>query len=185
MSADRLTSQLVEVADVIGDLGRNIAAAQKLMNKDYVENVKALMQVAAETIGDEASGEARAQFMMELLKSIVPSRYRYTETTIDFSADLAESKQRSTMIGGGATFKMLQVNAAMTMGYGHEYRASARITATIHAYTDPHFADQLLARAADVRSDVSQLPQPTALDQEIRESTAEIWQLIAAPVLEG
>ncbi len=181
MSADRLTSQLVEVADVVGDLGRNIAAAQKLMNKDYIESLKALMRMSADTLGDGANETERAQFMMDLLKALAPNRYQYTETVVDFSADLAESKQRSTMVGGGATFKMLQVNAAMTMGYGHEYRASARITATIHAYADPHFADQLLARAAEVISKERELPLATPLDQEIYDGVKEVWQALEVP----
>ena len=176
-----MTSQLVEVADVVGDLGRNIAAAQKLMNKDYVESVAALLRIGSETLGGGVPDEDRSQFLMDLLKSIAPNRYQYTETTIDFSADLAENKQRSSMIGGGATFKMLQVNAAMTLGYGHEYRASARITATIHAYSDPQFADQLLARAAEVDSDTQPLPLATSLDQDIHDSVREVWQAVSAP----
>ena len=183
MSADRLTSQLVEVADVVGDLGRNIAAAQKLMNKDYIESIKALMRMSADMVGEGDGDETRTQFLLDLLKALAPNRYQYTETTIDFSADLAENKQRSTMIGGGATFKMLQVNAAMTMGYGHEYRASARITATIHAYADPHFADQLLARAAEITTDAQTLPLGTSLDQEIYDGVREVWQAVKAPTI--
>lgn len=178
MDADRLTSQLVEVADVVGDLGRNIAAAQKLMNKDYVESVKALMRMVADTLGQTADDAERAQFMMAFLKALAPNRYQYTETTIDFSADLAEAKQSSKMIGGGATFKMLQVNAAMTMGYGHEYRASARITATLHAYADPHFADQLLAQAAELSGEGRELPLGTSVDQEIYNGVTEVWRAL-------
>ncbi len=178
MTADRLTSQLVEVADVVGDLGRNIAAAQKLLNKDYIESLKALMRMAADHLRvDDGDG---AQVFLSLLRSLAPNRYQYTETTIEFSADLAEMKQRSSMIGGGVTFKMLQVNAATSMGYGSEYRAAARITATIHAYPDAQFASQLLDRAADIEADAPQLPLGTSLDQEIYDGVGEIWQALTS-----
>ncbi len=181
MGADRLTSQLVEIADVIGDLGRNIAAAQKLLNKDYIKNLQALMIMTRETLGTELDASDRAAVMLTLLKGLSPSRYQFTETTIEFGADLAESKQRSTTIGGGATFKMLQVNAAMTQGYGHDYRASARITATIHAYADAQFADRLISRAAEVGDVAPPLPAPAELDASIQESAMEIWQGLAIP----
>lgn len=184
MAKDRLTSQLVEVADVVGDLGRNIAAAQKLLNKDYVKNVTALAQLVRETLGAGASDADRASVMIALLKDLAPSRYQYSETTIEFSADLAESKQRSTMVGGGVTFKMLQVNAAMTQGYGYDYRAAARITATIHAYSDPQFADRLIARAADVEADAPALPVATALDADIAAAALELWNGLGVPTQE-
>ncbi len=177
MSADRLTSQLVEVADVVGDLGRNIAAAQKLLNKDYIESLKALMRMAVDHL--KVDEEDTAQALAALLRSLAPNRYQSTETTIEFSADLAEMKQRSTMIGGGVTFKMLQVNAATSMGYGHEYRAAARITATIHAYPDPQFASQLLDRAAQIEDGAPQLPLGTSLDQEIYDGVGEIWRALS------
>jgi len=180
MSADRLTSQLVEVADVVGDLGRNIAAAQKLLNKDYIESLKALVRMAADHLNSDDAGEDVVQVLLSLLRSLAPNRSQHTETTIEFSADLAETKQRSSMIGGGATFMMLQVNAATSMGYGREYRAAARITATIHAYPDAQFASQLLARAVDIEADAPQLPLGTSVDQEIYDGVREVWQALSA-----
>lgn len=181
MSADRLTSQLVEVADVVGDLGRNIAAAQKLLNKDYVDSLQALMRMAADHLDADTPADDRAEALVSLLRSLAPSRYQYTETTVEFAADLSETRQRSTRIGGGATFRMLQVNAAMAMGYGQAFRSAARITATIHAAPDAQLASRLLDRAGTGapgrglishgqpntrRGDVDPSRTPPALDQE-------------------
>ncbi len=179
MSEDRLTSQLVEVADVVGDLGRNIAAAQKLLNKDYVESLKALMRMAADHL-DGAGGDARGEALLNLIKSLSPNRYQYTESVVEFAADLAEMKQRSTMVGGGATFKMLHVSAAMSMGYGQEYRSAARITATIHAVPDGQLVSRLLDRAIATEEDAPQLPLATSLDQDIYDRVHEIWTSISA-----
>jgi hypothetical protein len=175
MSADRQVSQLHEVADVVGDLGCNIAAAQKLLNKDYVDSLKALMRTAADHLGEGATADARAQALLGLLRSLAPSRYQFTETVVEFAADLAESKQRSAMIGGGATFKMLQVNAALSMGYGEAYRSAARITATIHAVPEAQLAATLLDRAVTIEADAPPLPLGTAVDQEIYDGVREIW----------
>lgn len=180
MSADRQVSQLIEVADVVGDLGRNIAAAQKLLNKDYVESLQALMRAAADHLGTEGGGEERAQALMSLLRSLAPARYQYTETVVEFAADLAEMKQRSSMIGGGVTFKMLQVNAAMSMGYAESYRSAARITATIHAVPDAQIAAQLLDRAVAIEAGAPQLPLGTSLDQQIYDGVREIWTALGA-----
>jgi len=177
MSADRQVSQLIEVADVVGDLGRNISAAQKLMNKDYVESLQALMRTAADHV---AAGEGRAAALVSLLRTLAPSRYEYTETVVEFAADLAEMKQRSTMVGGGATFKMLQVNAAMSMGYAESYRSAARITATIHAVPDTQLAAALLDRAVTIEAEAPQLPLGTSVDQQIYDGVHEIWNALGA-----
>jgi len=175
MSADRQVSQLIEVADVVGDLGRNIAAAQKLLNKDYVESLQAMMRTAADHLDQGSTGEERAAALMSLLRALAPSRYQYTETTVEFAADLAETKQRSSMIGGGVTFKMLQVNAAMSMGYGEVYRSAARITATIHAVPDAQLAATLLDRAIAIEAEAPQLPIGTSVDQDIYDNVREVW----------
>jgi len=175
MSADRQVSQLIEVADVVGDLGRNIAAAQKLLNKDYVESLQALMRTAADHLDQGSTGEERAAALMSLLRALAPSRYQYTETTVEFAADLAETKQRSSMIGGGVTFKMLQVNAAMSMGYGEAYRSAARITATIHAVPEAQLTATLLDRAVAIEADAPQLPLGTSVDQDIYDNVREVW----------
>ena len=175
MSADRQVSQLIEVADVVGDLGRNIAAAQKLLNKDYVESLQAMMRTAADHLDQGSTGEERAAALMSLLRALAPSRYQYTETTVEFAADLAETKQRSSMIGGGVTFKMLQVNAAMSMGYGEVYRSAARITATIHAVPDAQLTATLLDRAITIEAEAPQLPIGTSVDQDIYDNVREVW----------
>ena len=176
MNADRLSSQMVEVADVVGDLGRNIAAAQKLLNKDYVGSLGALMRLGADHL--KGTDDERAAALKALITSLAPARYQYSEAVVEFAADLAETKQRSTMIGGGATFKMLQVSAAMSMGYGHEYRSAARITATIHAVHDAQMASRFLDRAEAIEGDAPMLPQGTSVDQAIYDQVRDIWQAL-------
>lgn len=89
MSADRLTSQLYHLPAIIGRLGLSVANAQRALNADYTENVKELAGVIG-TIVPAATPESRVA-IEALLKQLAPSRYQFTETTLDFSADLSES----------------------------------------------------------------------------------------------
>lgn len=174
MAADRLTSQLQDLSKIIGSLGLNIARAQKEFNADYLNSIRVLMEMLK---GDGTPGALPEQneAMVEILKSLSPARYQFTETTIDFSADLAETRQKQ--IAGGVTFttKAVAVNAAMTMGYGHDYRASARITSVLHAYHDPTFGQKLIDRAAVIRANNPTLPNPDTLDQALIDNVKEIY----------
>jgi len=176
--ADRLTSQLVHVADIVGDLGLNIARAQKEMNANYIKTIQVLMKMAADTLGKKPGSEEQEATMISFIKSFAPTRYQYTETVLDFSADLAETKQFATQAGVSVSFKAIAVNASMTLGYGHDYRASARITTSIHAYQDPNMADQFLARAKDISDNNQKLPDPTDIDKEIYDGVNTVWKAL-------
>lgn len=193
--ADRLTSQLVHVADIVGDLGLNIAKAQRAMDLNYINEIKAKMLIVADTLGtlDEtppASGApkkekeafeerqkakpAQQAAIMAFLNSIPPSRYQYTKTNLDFSADLAETKQISGSANLKASFKVLAVNAAMTLGYGHDYRASARISTTLDAYQEPGLANQLMENAKNIGASGMKLPENFEFAKEIVDGAKEI-----------
>ena len=174
MAADRLTSQLQELSKIIGSLGLNIASAQKEFNADYLNSIRVLMEMLK---GDGSSDWSPEQneAMVEILKSLSPARYQFTETTIDFSADLAETRQKIISGGASLTTKAIAVNAAMTMGYGHDYRASARITCVLHAYHDPTFGQKLIDRAANIRTNNPKLPSPDTLDTTLIDSVKEIY----------
>ncbi len=176
--AERLTSQLVRVADIVGDLGLNIAEAQKELNRDYLQNIKHLMKIVGDTLGTENGTEEQRAALVALIKSLAPSRYQYTETTLDFSADIAETLQLGAEVGGGATFKVVNINASMTLGYGYDYRAAARITTTIHALPDPNLSEKLLQQSAAIRANTAALPSPAEIDKEIYEGVSNIMKAL-------
>ncbi|MCP4328170.1 MAG: hypothetical protein GY791_07015 [Alphaproteobacteria bacterium] len=176
--ADRLTSQLVKVADIVGDLGLNIAEAQKELNRDYLENLKQLMKVVGDTLGTENGTDEQRAALVALVKSLAPSRYQYTETTLDFSADIAETLQVGGQVGLGASFKVISVNASMTLGYGYDYRAAARITTTIHALPDPGLSEKLLDQSAAIRTNGAALPAPADIDKEIYDGVSDVMKAL-------
>ena len=120
MSADRLTSQLYHLPAIIGRLGLSVANAQSALNADYTENVKELISIVKEII-PKTKPEARTE-MESLIKQLAPSRYQFTETTLDFSADLSEAVDVAGSIGLGAGFGAVVINA----GVSGDTTASAR-----------------------------------------------------------
>lgn len=180
---DRLTSQLYHLPAIIGRLGLSIANTQKVLDADYVENVKKLMGLMARTLGEssDAEVEQKAAAMHALLESLAPSRYQFTETTIEFSADLAETADLTLAAGVGFGAQAITVNAAFSLGYGYDYRAAARIRVNLHAQpTDPHLAKALVERAVTLQADQLDLPQLSAVEKEYWDTIADIYNALTA-----
>lgn len=174
---DRLTSQLYHLPAIIGRLGLSIAEAQKELNLDYVNSVGRLMALIKSTVGSGDAGVDDAA-MQALLEALAPSRYQFTETTIEFSADLSESVQKGVQVGASVGTGAVLVNAAMTLGYAHDYRASARVTSVLHARPaggDPEFPKQLLKRKADIDATKLELPPATKVDQDIMGQVEKVY----------
>lgn len=178
---DRLTSQLYHLPAIIGRLGISIAEAQKELNLDYVNNVGRLLELIKSTVGAEAGDAAAESAAGALLESLAPSRYQFTETTIEFSADLSESVRKGMEVGASLGTGAVLVNAAMTLGYAHDYRASARITSVLHARPaggDPEFPKALLARKKEIDAGKLNLPPATQVDKEIMQRVGQVYDAL-------
>lgn len=179
---DRLTGQLYHLPAIIGRLGISIANAQKAFNADYLENVVKLMGLIERTLGslkDDEDAKARVEAIRSLLESLAPSRYQFTETTIDFSADLAETMDKTVAAGLGFGTQAITVNAAYSKGYGYDYRAAARVTSVLHAIPlNPETAKSLLDRASTIHKDKLDLPQLSEVEKEVWDSTAAVFNAL-------
>lgn len=178
---DRLTSQLYHLPAIVGRLGLSIAEAQKEMNLDYVTNVGRLMEMIQNFLG-KADGPEAAVALRAMLEALAPPRYQFTETTLDFSADLAETMQLSAEGGVSVGTRAVMVNAAFALGYGYDYRAAARVTTVLHAVpagSGPDMAKALLDRAKEIRTDQAKLPDRTGVDKELYERVEGVWKAIA------
>ena len=176
---DRLTSQLYHLPSIVGRLGISIAEAQKELNLDYVNSVGRLMEMIKTTVGADNAADVPA--MQSLLEALAPSRYQFTETTIEFSADLSESVQKGVQIGASVGAGAVMVNAAMTLGYAHDYRASARITSVLHARPaggDPEFPKALLARKKEIDAAKLALPAAAQVDKDILDRVGKVYEAL-------
>lgn len=178
---DRLTGQLYHLPTIVGRLGISIAEAQKELNLDYVNSVARLMALIKDTIGGKDAVESAA--MEKLLEALAPARYQFTETTIDFSADLSESVRVGAQAGASLGVGAVMVNAAMTLGYAHDYRASARITSVLHARPaggDPEFPKALLERKKEIDKQALALPALPAVDANLQDQVGKVYAALTA-----
>ena len=178
---DRLTGQLYHLPGIIAKLGISVANGQKALNADYLNNIKMIMAMINESIGDDvAAPEAKVGMVKDLLKELAPSRYQFTETTLEFSADLSERKstQLQGALGGGFAGVTLSVGYARAFGY--DYRAAARITTVLHAIpANEAVLGPLLERAKDIDTTKLALPDKTDIEKETFEGIANITSALA------
>jgi hypothetical protein len=94
-----LINDLSNVPNIVGGLGLSIAAAQKALNLDYLENLEQLLGLVKATLGGVKQGatagttetlaaaeqdrvNSMATAIQDMLKPNAPSRYQYSETTL-------------------------------------------------------------------------------------------------------
>ncbi|MGF1456747.1 MAG: hypothetical protein ACFB6R_15375 [Alphaproteobacteria bacterium] len=142
-----LTSELSDLAGIIASLGKGVAEAQTEMNVDYIKRLKELTAIIA-TLSDDAMKDEGVQ---ALLQSVAPPRYQFTETTLDVSVDIAESRSVAGAFGARFAAKAVAVNMAVAGAYGLDYRAAARVRTVLHAHTDQNVQADLLTAAAAFR----------------------------------
>ena len=179
---DRLTGQLYHLPGIIAKLGISVANGQKALNAEYLNSIKMIMSMINETLGGvDAATEAKVGMVKDLLKELAPSRYQFTETTLEFSADLSERKssQMQAALGGGFAGVTLSVGYAQAFGY--DYRAAARITTVLHAIpANEAVFGPLLERAKDIDTTKLELGTKTEIEQETFDGIANITKALAS-----
>ncbi len=180
MSADRLTSQLYHLPAIIGRLGLSVANAQSALNADYTQNVMQLIAMIKYLVpaAEESESPESKDTITNLIKQLAPSRYQFTETTLDFSADLSESLDVAGSIGLGAGFGAVVINAGLSVGFGRDYRAAARIKTILHAIpADQTITDKLIAQANKLTDGGVALPPRTEASTAVNNNLREIVKM--------
>jgi hypothetical protein len=169
---DRLTGQLSHLPDIVARLALSIANAKKELDLSYVQNIKTIMGTIKETVGQDTA----PQDILPLLKALMPGRFHFTEATIDFSADLAETMDMSLSAGGEVGTPVAAVNAALSLGYGYDYRAAAHISVKMHEIPpDLELTAQLLGRAKEIDTGKLKIPDRSQVEKELHESTKDVF----------
>jgi hypothetical protein len=192
-NASKLIGDLTRVPNIVGALGLSIAAAQKLFNADYLENVERILAMTLRLAGAKKAGAAAgetapltpaeqakhdefAALFKELLTQLAPPRYQYTETTLSVKLDLAQTMDLNATVGLGLGFGGVAVNAALTVGYGYDYRAAAECKSVIHAIpADQTVWKDLLARAGKLGDSTLSLPPQSQIEQSMLATTERIY----------
>lgn len=160
--ASRLVNDISYLPAILGRMGLSIAEAQDELNQGYVQAIAELVKLLGgipKAPEKDADGKPTTTTppppidpqIATLLLQLAPSRYQFSETTFDFSADLAESFSAAASGALRLGTKAVALNAAMSVGFGYDYRAAARITCKLHALpAGKDITSELLTRLATI-----------------------------------
>lgn len=175
----KLTNDLSKVANIVGELGLSIAKAQKVFNLDYMENIQVLLAEIKKLLGTETDVDKIKPVLQDLLKAMAPSRYQYTQTTLDVKLDLAQSFDFKGTVGASGGFGAVAINAAFTIGYGYDYRAAAQCRTVINAIpADQTVFQPLMENAKELSTHVQTLP--TSKDEHDEAITKQLERTFKA-----
>lgn len=166
MPVSKAIRDLKAIPNIVAELGLAIAQAQKQLNIDYLDSLKALAAISKDVLGG-AGPETRA-FLEHLVKTAAPARYQFTETTLMVQLDLAESTDTATQIGGGFGMAGIVVNGSFASGRSSDYRAGAEVRTVIHAVLPQENEaafKPLFERAAQLTIDTTKIEN--ALDKNV------------------
>ena len=200
--ASDLIKDLSNVPNIIGGLGLSMAAAQKAFDVDYLDSIERILALIKIMLGgkkadaqgnpidlddkEKESLAATAQVIQELLTKLAPSRYQFTETTLNVKLDLAQSLQIGGTVGLGFGVGAITLSAAFSIAYSFDYRAAAECRTVIHAYpADQAVFTALLGRADKLSDKALELPPRSAVDKLLFEKSSELLQkltLIKTPL---
>jgi hypothetical protein len=191
--ASDLIKDLSNVPNIIGGLGLSIAAAQKAFDVDYLDSIERILALIKIMLGgkkadaqgnpidlddkEKESLAATAQVIQELLTKLAPSRYQFTETTLNVKLDLAQSLQIGGTVGLGFGVGAISLSAAFSIAYSFDYRAAAECRTVIHAYpAEQAVFTALLGRADKLSDKALELPPRSAVDKLLFEKSSELLQ---------
>lgn len=180
---DRLTGQLYHLAGIIGKLGISVANGQKALNADYMHNLEKLLDMIKKLLGKDTN-ENQITVLKELLTQLAPSRYQFTKTTLEFSADLSERKAEELQGALGLGFGGVMISAGYARAFAYDYRAAARITTVLDALPMDEEFGQTLQENAKGLGDLT-LPAATKLEEDIFKSLEAIKAALPAPAAGG
>lgn len=177
---DKLTGQLYYLPGIIGNLGVSVANAQKVMNDDYIRNIQLIMQMAHGLFDKSDSTADKMSVIKDLLKELAPTRYQFTETSLEFSADLSERKTKDSQGALGGGMGGFTITAGYASSFGYDYRAAARVKTVLHPMppVNEEMSNVLLDSAKEKGIKLTELPAPTKLDKATYEGLANIAKIL-------
>lgn len=198
--SSKIIEDLTHIPNIIAGLGLSIAQAQKAFDLDYIQSLERILVMAQSLLGGRSSGEGGTQstelsaaererlaqfqgFFKELIVALAPSRYQFTETTLSVKLDLAQHLDVSAGGGVSAGISGVAVNAALSIGYGSDYRGAAECRTVLQAIpSDPATLRLLLDRAKELSNKELTLPARSKADSEILSQSSRIYErMVGAP----
>lgn len=175
-STSVLINDLTNVPNIISSLGLGVAMAQKAFNLEYLQAMERLFTLARMLRNHEDSDSFKEIFN-DIIKTMAPSRYQFTETTLTVRMDLAQSLQQGTSASLGMSVGAATINAAFTQGFSYDYRAAAEVKTVLNAVNfDANAMNILLERAKALGDDNLKLPKRSEVDKAYMDKSAELYE---------
>jgi hypothetical protein len=159
MSAfDDFYNNLQTLPKLISDLALSVAEAQRRMDVNYMNDLTAFLKIVSSMYPAPAGGGGGAQpgppptdQVIALFKTMMPSRYQFTETVVEVRADLQMTTGSEFTAGGSLGINVpvaVTVNASYTKRTATDAQASALIRTVLNAVpADPGVMQGLLTAA--------------------------------------
>ena len=189
--ADRLIGQLNHLPTTIARMGLGIAEAQKELDANFVRDLRAILAMCkrALTDGDNPLSEDSKTLLMAVVERFAPTRYEFTETTLEFRADLAESldvgASLGASVGASAGIVAASISASGSVAYGYDYNAAARISTVLHARPLDSATMRTLLQRADrlgaLESPKHQIDAAKQLEANVEALAAALPKAMAQP----
>ena len=124
---------------------------------------------------DVPLSEENRKAVTDLVTQLAPSRYQFTETHLTVKLDLAQTLDVGAEGAFTAGVGAVAVSAAMTVGFGYDYRAAAEVKTVLHAIpANAQTLSTLLSRAGTVNDKVLTLPPSKDSDAALIDKSHEI-----------
>jgi hypothetical protein len=175
---DKFYNTLSTLPKLIGDLGIDIAEAQRRLDQNYLDELAAFTKMVRETF-DHITVEQ----YLALFKAMAPSRYQFTETAIEVRADLQTASSSELNIGVEVGIKTAVFSLTANVSYlkrtASDYQAAAVIRSVLNAVpADPGLLEKLLARGVGSPPE-AQLTNPRY--QALADAFAHVVGHVASP----
>lgn len=193
----KLIKDLSHVPNIVAGLGLGIAEAQAHFDLDYVRSLERLAVLAqsllknvpvGDTEADKDRNMAMAGFLKEMLLALAPSRYQFTETTLNVKLDLAQTLDVAVQGGVSAGIGAVAVNASFAVGFGYDYRAAAECKTVINAFPmDRTAMSALIERAKELSNAKLELPPRSDVSTAVEKAAGDVFTKlfnVAPPAIE-
>lgn len=178
----KIIRDLKSVPNIVGELGLNIAAAQKALNYDYLQNLEHMVGVARDLIGKPGANPAppppgpdALAILKDVITQLAPTRYVYTETSLAVRLDLAQGFEGGAQVGLGGGIGAVMVNAAFSLAFSQDYRGTAECRTVIHPDGRSGAVNEaLMGRVQQLAQQRLEIPDQESVNAQIYDSLKAI-----------
>ncbi len=180
---EQFYGQLQTLPRLISDLALSVAEAQRRMDQNYLNELTAFGKIVNDLLAHASPPNNQAAEFINIFKAIGPSRYQFTETSVEVRADLEMTSSTGTDLAAQVGIKTpvfaVTVNASYSKRSAYDYRASALIRTQLNAIpSNPDVIEKLLDRSAHYSAP---LPNDDRFKQLI-ELLKRLPQVVGSPV---